>query len=83
LRVFFRLDRRLFGEVSRLAYRLIQDFYTACAGRRIQSGAVIAYASAGDFVRFNPHGARSPCTVCSSKEVSTPRGGSCTCLLSM
>jgi hypothetical protein len=53
LRVFFRLDRRLYGEVTRLAYRLVQDFYAVAAGRRIQSAAVIAYASAGDFVRLH------------------------------
>ena len=55
LRVFFRHDRKLFGEVSRLVYRMIQRFSNEAAGRRIQSAAVIAYASAGDFVRFNPH----------------------------
>jgi hypothetical protein len=55
LRVFFRHDRNLSGEVSRLVYRMIQSFSNEAAGRRIQSAAVIAYASAGDFVRFNPH----------------------------
>jgi hypothetical protein len=55
LRVFFRHDCNLFGEVSRLVYRMIQRFYNAAARRRIQGAAVIAYASAGDFVRFNPH----------------------------
>ena len=55
LRVFFRHDRNLFGEVSRLVYRMIQRFSNETAGRRIQGAAVIAYASAGDFVRFNPH----------------------------
>ena len=34
---------------------MIQSFSNEAAGRRIQSAAVIAYASAGDFVRFNPH----------------------------
>lgn len=34
---------------------MIQSFYNEAAGRRIQSAAVIAYASAGDFARFNPH----------------------------
>ena len=55
LRAFFRHDHDLTGEVSKLAYRIIQDFYSAAAGRKIQGAAVIAYASAGDFVRFNPH----------------------------
>jgi hypothetical protein len=55
LRVFFLHDRNLFGEVSRFVYRMIQRFSNEAAGRSIQSAAVIAYASAGDFVRFNPH----------------------------
>ena len=32
LRAFFRHDHDLIGEVSRLAYRMIQDFYSAAAG---------------------------------------------------
>jgi hypothetical protein len=55
LRVFFRHDPSLFGQVSRLAYRMMQGACVAATGRRIQGAAVIAYASAGDFVRFNPH----------------------------
>ena len=55
LRVFFRHNRRLYGEISKLVYRMIQSFCNEAAGRRIQSAAVIAYASAGDFARFNPH----------------------------
>ena len=48
-------DHGLVGDVSRLVYRMMQGVYSAAAGRRIQGAAVIAYASAGDFVRFNPH----------------------------
>ena len=55
LRVFFRHDRRLYGEISTLVYRMIQRFYNEAAGRKIQSAAVIAYASAGEFARWNPH----------------------------
>ena len=55
LRAFFRHDHGLVGDVSRLVYRMMQGVYSAAAGRRIQGAAVIAYASAGDFVRFNPH----------------------------
>ena len=46
LRVFFRHDRRLYGELSKLIYRMIQSFSHAAAGTKIQSAAVIAYASA-------------------------------------
>jgi len=52
--VFFRNDKRLYGEISRLIYRIIQTFSNTAAGRKIQSAAVIAYASAGEFARFNP-----------------------------
>ena len=55
LRVFFRHDRMLYGEISKLVYRMIQSFYNEAAGRRIRSAAVIACASVGDFARFNPH----------------------------
>ena len=55
IRVFFRHDRKLYGEISRLIYRIIQTFLNAAAGRKIQSAAVIAYASAGKFARFNSH----------------------------
>jgi len=53
--IFFRHDRNLYGEISRLIYRIIQTFYNTSAGRTIQSAAVIACASAGEFARFNPH----------------------------
>lgn len=34
---------------------MIIQFYNAAAGCKVHSAAVIAYASAGEFVRFNPH----------------------------
>jgi hypothetical protein len=55
LRVFFRYDRRLYGELCKLVYPMMQRFYTQAASRPLQGAAVIAYASAGDFVRWNPH----------------------------
>jgi len=63
LRVFFRHDRSLYGELCKLVYRMMQRFYTAAAGKAIEGAAVIAYASSGDFVRrcsgppwgWNPH----------------------------
>jgi hypothetical protein len=55
LRVFFRYDRSLYGELCKLVYPMMQRFYAEAAGRPIQGAAVIAYASAGDFVRWNPH----------------------------
>jgi hypothetical protein len=55
LRAFFRHHRRLYGEISKLVYRMIQRFCNAAAGRRAQSAALFAYASSGEFARWNPH----------------------------
>jgi len=55
LRPFFRHDRRLFSEISRLLFKMLTDFYNEAAGKEIESAAVLVFQSAGDFVRFNPH----------------------------
>jgi hypothetical protein len=55
LRGFFRYHRTLYGEIARRVYAMISTFYNATAGCRLHSAAVIAYASAGEFARFNPH----------------------------
>jgi len=55
LRPFFRHDRRLFSEISRLLFKMLADFYNESAGKEIESAAVVVFQSAGDFLRFNPH----------------------------
>jgi len=55
LRGFFRYNPTLYGEIDRQVYAMIARFYKAAAGCRLHSAAVIAYASAGEFARFNPH----------------------------
>jgi len=63
LRVFFRYDRSLYGELCKLVYPMMRRFYTKAAGRAIKGAAVTACASSGDFVRrcngppwgWNPH----------------------------
>jgi hypothetical protein len=55
LRVFFRNDRRLDGEISKLVYRIIQRFCNEAAGRRIQDAAMIVYASAGGLTPGQEH----------------------------
>jgi hypothetical protein len=55
LRGFFRHHRTLYGEIARQLYAIIGTFYNAAAGCKVYSAAVIAYASAGEFARFNPH----------------------------
>jgi hypothetical protein len=55
LRPFFRHDRRLFADVSRLIYRIIDEFYAEAAGRPLHTGMVIAHQTFGDMLRWNPH----------------------------
>lgn len=55
LRPFFRHDRRLFADVSRLIYSIIYQFYAEAAGRPLLTGMVIAHQSFGDQLRWNPH----------------------------
>jgi hypothetical protein len=44
LRPFFRHDRRLFAEVSRLIYAIIAEFYAEAAGRPLLSGLIVAHS---------------------------------------
>lgn len=55
LRPFFRHDRTLFADVTRLINDLIGEFYNAAAGRVLLSGMVIAHQTFGDMLRWNPH----------------------------
>ena len=43
LRPYFRHDRRLFAEVSRLIYTIITEFYTAAASKPLLSGLIAAH----------------------------------------
>ena len=52
-RPFFRHDRRLFAEVSRLIYDILRDFYQEAAGRPLLTGMVIAHQTFGDMLRSN------------------------------
>ena len=55
LRVYFRNDRKLFADFSRLIFAMIKEFYKEAAGIEIITGMVIAYQTFGDMLRFNPH----------------------------
>lgn len=55
LRVFLRHDQRFFGQISRLIFSLITDFYSVAACKTISSAAVLAYQPFGDALRHNPH----------------------------
>ena len=55
LRPYFRHNRRLFSEISRLIFAIIKRFYSKAAKTGISTGMVLAYQSAGAFLRWNPH----------------------------
>ena len=53
LRVFFRHDKRLHGQISRLIYRLVRDFAAEAAGKPLRTAAVVVFQTAGAFCRWN------------------------------
>jgi len=55
LRPYFRHNRRLFSEISRLIFVIIQNFYNKASNRSIKTGMVLAYQTSGEFFRWNPH----------------------------
>jgi len=61
LRPYFRHNRRLFSEISRLIFAIIkgaaQAFYSKAANTGIKTGMVLAYQTSGEFLRAGrPHG---------------------------
>ncbi|NLD04821.1 MAG: transposase [Synergistaceae bacterium] len=55
LRPYFKSDKRLFGEVSKLIFSLLSDFFSLAAGRPLLCASVVSYQSFGEFARFHPH----------------------------
>jgi hypothetical protein len=55
LRPYFKYDRNLFEEVSRIIFSIIHDFYSETVKTRIKTGVVVSYQSFGDLMRWNPH----------------------------
>jgi hypothetical protein len=55
LRPYFKSDKRLFGEVSRLIFSLLSEFFSLAAGQELLGACVVSYQSFGEFARFHPH----------------------------
>jgi len=55
LRPYFKSDKRLFGEVSKLIFSLLSNFFSLAAGRTLLCACVVSYQSFGEFTRFHPH----------------------------
>jgi hypothetical protein len=55
LKPYFKSDKRLFGEVSRLIFSLLSEFFSLAAGRILLCACVVSYQFFGEFARFHPH----------------------------
>ena len=55
LRVFFKHDRKLFSEVSRLIFNMVQSYYNEAARTSVETAAVLCFQSFGEFLRWNSH----------------------------
>jgi hypothetical protein len=55
IRPYFKSDKRLFGEVSRLVFSLLSEFFALAAGQELLCACVVSYQSFGEFARFHPH----------------------------
>jgi hypothetical protein len=55
LRPYFKHDRNLFEEVSRIISSIKPKYYTESAATAVKTGIVISYQSFGDLMRWNPH----------------------------
>jgi hypothetical protein len=75
LRPYFRHDRRLFSDVSRVIFAIIQRFYNRAAKMSIKTGMVLAYQSAGEFLRAGrPHGIPISTASCWKAALMKPAG---------
>ena len=41
LRIYFRHDRKLFADVSRLIHNIVTDYYRECCGKEVTTGSII------------------------------------------
>ncbi len=55
LRIYFKNDRNLFADVSKIIFSIINDYYNEASQTPLKTGSIISYQSFGDLVRSNPH----------------------------
>jgi hypothetical protein len=49
LRPYFRHNRRLFSQISRLIFAILQEFYDKAAKRPVRAGMILAYQASSEF----------------------------------
>ena len=59
LRIFLKNDKKLFSQISRMIFEIINNFYNLAASKSITTsittGCLLCYQSFGDLLRFNSH----------------------------
>jgi hypothetical protein len=55
LRAFFRNNKKLFSEMSKLIYQMFELYYARVCSKDAKTGIITAFQTFGDFLRFNPH----------------------------
>jgi len=55
LRVYFKYDRNLLEDISKIIFSIIHDYYTETAKTTVKTGVIVSYQSFGDLMRWNPH----------------------------
>ena len=55
LRIYFRNDKSLFADISKIIFSIINEYYNEASETPLKTGAIISYQSFGDLMRANPH----------------------------
>ena len=55
LRVYFKNDRNLFEEVSKIIFVIVTYFYKEVVHKPLRTGLIVSHQTFGDMLRFNPH----------------------------
>ena len=55
LRPYFKYDRNLFEDVSKIIFSIVNDYYSSATKIDLKSAAVVSHQTYGDILRHNPH----------------------------
>ncbi len=55
IRIYFRNDKSLFADISKIIFSIINEYYNEASETPLKTGAIISYQSFGDMMRPNSH----------------------------
>jgi hypothetical protein len=55
IRIYFRNDKSLFADISKIIFSIINEYYNEASETPLNTGAIISYQSFGDMMRPNSH----------------------------